>query len=54
MDPFEKVLRQLVDKLNARLHEAVTQKDLRRTELIGDIIKDVHELSTNVLEEQRK
>ncbi len=53
MDPFEKVVRQLLDNLEARYKEAITQSDHRRKELVFDIIMDLKKISKNVLEDQR-
>lgn len=53
MDPFEKVVRQLLDNLETRLSEAATQKDVRRYEIVTDIMKDLGRLCDNVLAEKR-
>lgn len=53
MDPFEKVVRQLLDNLEARYSEAITQNDTRREHLVHDIIKDLQKISRNVLKEQQ-
>ncbi len=53
MDPFEKVVRQLLDNLETRLNEARTQGDVRRYEIVTDIMKDIGRLCDNVLAEKR-
>ncbi len=52
MDPFEKVIRQLLDNLETRLNEARTQADQRRYEIVWDIMKDLKRISDNVIAEE--
>ena len=54
MDPFEKVVRQLLDNLEARYSEAITQKDERREAMVHDILKDLLRISRSVLSEELK
>ncbi len=54
MDPFEKVVRQLLDNLETRLSEARTQRDERRYEIVTDILKDLGRLCDNVLAEEKR
>lgn len=54
MDPFEKVVRQLLDNLETRLSEARTQGDERRYEIVTDILKDLGRLCDNVLAEEKR
>ena len=54
MDPFEKVVRQLLDNLETRLNEARTQGDDRRYEIVWDIMKDLKRISDNVLAEEKR
>ncbi len=54
MDPFEKVVRQLLDNLETRLNEAKTQGDNRRYEIVSDIMKDLGRLCDNVLAEEKR
>lgn len=51
MEPFEKVVRQLLDTLQARYNEAISQEDERRREIVYDIMKDLQRISTAVLNE---
>lgn len=53
MDPFEKVIRQLLDHLSARLSEARFQNDKRREEIVSDIIHDLQKISSAVLMEDK-
>ena len=53
MDPFEKVVRQLLDNLDARYVEAKAQQDKRRKEIVFDIIKDLQRISNAVLMEEK-
>ncbi len=53
MDPFEKVIRQLLDNLETRLNEARTQADQRRYEIVWDIMKDLKRISDNVIAEEK-
>lgn len=54
MDPFEKVVRQLLDLLELRHSEAVSQGDQRRQEFVRDIMKDMQNISDSILREQAK
>ena len=54
MDPFEKVVRQLLDNLETRLNEARVQHDERRYEIVWDIMKDLKRISDNVLAEEKR
>ncbi len=51
MDPFEKVVRQLVDNIESRIKEAVTQGDLRREEILMDVLKDLQNITHTVLKD---
>lgn len=53
MDPFEKVIRQLLDNLETRLNEARSQGDDRRYEIVWDIIEDLKRISDNVIAEEK-
>ena len=53
MDAFEKVVRQLLDNLQARHCEAISQNDKRREEIVFDIMKDLKRISSSVLNEQK-
>lgn len=54
MDPFEKVVRQLLDNLDTRLNEARVHGDERRYEIVWDIMKDLKRISDNVLAEEKR
>ncbi len=54
MDPFEKVVRQLLDNLETRLNEARVQQDERRYAMVWDIMKDLKRISDNVLAEEKR
>lgn len=54
MDPFEKVVRQLLDNLDTRLSEARTQEDVRRYEIVTDILRDLKRLCDNVLSDEKR
>jgi hypothetical protein len=53
MEPFEKVIRQLLHHLSARLREARFQNDKRREEIVCDIIDDLQKICNAVLMEDK-
>lgn len=52
MDPFEKVIRQLVNHIESRIKEAIVQDDARREEILSDVLKDMQSITHQVLKEE--